>query len=103
MNLVHLEPRLVHVQRCSEHGFAYSPSFEYAQGVHFRCPKCRIMGSDHTIRVWFANHGVPDDLLPRERVGMNGYGLGDLTLRARLTDACGWQGYVTNGYVDSVT
>lgn len=73
-----------------------------AQGVMFDCPKCGA----HSVLCWSRSRGVPDDVQPGPgRWRLVGTSLDDLTLDAepgksrsvRLTGACGWHGFVTDG------
>lgn len=78
-------------------------SLAEAQGIWFRCPKCR----SHCVEATFAGRGVPDDMGTHNKAGeavrwnVSGTGFEDLTTTPSilLQGGCDWHGFVTNGDV----
>jgi hypothetical protein len=90
-------------------GFHRGNDIATAQGILFVCPSCyRKNGSSdigvHSVLVWFANRGVPDEAEPLPRWNVSGTSLADVSITPSInlaTDEASqgeWHGYITNGY-----
>ena len=104
MRLVDLEPTFLRV--IGESSSTRTDDIDEAQGLLFHCPQCfgtnGTSSGTHSVICWFMGRGVPDDRAPGPgRWLPTGTGYDDLTLSPsiRLTDGCGWHGYITNGEV----
>lgn len=102
MRLVDLEARFL---RVAHPGHFTGTEFEHAQGIVFLCPLCfRKNGGEvgtHSVIVWFAERGVPDNLDPKGRWEAVGTCLNDLTVTPsiQVVGGCAWHGYVVKGEV----
>ncbi len=95
MRLVDLDPQFVrHDVRDGREVHAHVTDLSTAQGVRFTCP----CDGGHSLLVWFAGRGVPDDAEPRPRWDVMGSSIADLTLRPSVDAKC-WHGFVTGGIV----
>lgn len=69
------EDEFERVQRSVTH-HAHVATLGDAQGITMQCPRCR----DHRITLFFSNHDVPPQALPKLRWGVSGLSLSDLSL-----------------------
>jgi len=106
MRLAELEAEFV---RHVPNGLKRVETFAEAQGLMLLCPACwnKNGGSvgTHSILIWFAGKGVPDEERPAPRWNAAGTSLEDLTITPSIDVTAGgkypgeWHGFVTNGNI----
>ena len=90
-------------------GFHRGPNIVDAQGIVFLCPSCyRKNGNSdvgvHSVLIWFADLGVPEEAFPKPRWNVTGTSMADISITPSINLATDeqskdeWHGWVTNGH-----
>lgn len=107
MRLADLEPEWT--VATTSGGFRRTDNFAEAQGIIFACPyhyrKNGGLVGTHSILIWFAGRGVPDEYTPLPRWSIAGGDSFDnlsVTPSIDLTrgESDEWHGFITNGQVN---
>lgn len=102
--LVDLDPFFIRWEREADGSYVmpHVSSLDEAQGIVFRC-----ICETHSLLVWFADRGVPDDAPgPKPRWKVSGTSFADLSLAPSINldvgspeRKCRWHGFVSRGLV----
>lgn len=96
MKLTNLDATFIGEHDPETGSHTHDVSFEEAQALEFRCPKC----GKHHIFLWFKDR-VDDPTIPEKQKWtiVSGNGLDNLTLQPSILThhPCSWHGYVRDG------